>query len=123
MLISEVPKVVNGNRVKNIDPEMSHYYKFKNSEINSTQTQNTEEHVHKVDDLSAYTTELLSINIKSLSKSLCNRGFCCQFRIDIDFDEGKIRSDSEYYRFVGLFYWLRFLHFKCPLIALYYLII
>lgn len=99
--ISEIPKVINGKRLKNFNPNMSHYKRFKNSEIGSSETQDTKEYLHKVDDLSAYSTELIDIDEKIVSKTLCNRGFCCQFDLNIDFDKIVLKEDTSYYRFLS----------------------
>lgn len=99
LMIAEIPKVINGKR-KNINLEMRHRYVFNRKEINSTELEDTKEYLHKVDDLSAYTTELIDLKMRSISKTTCDREFCCKFKLELDFDEKILKNTTKYYRCV-----------------------
>lgn len=98
LLVSEIPKVINGQRqIKN--PMILKEYKFSETEIPTTWYKG-QNFMYK-DNFSLYTTEILETKYGQYSKKLCNRGLCCTFKLNMDFNQNlalKNNSKQNYYR-------------------------
>lgn len=98
--MAEIPKVIDGKRVFNINKEKMHLIRFNKSEISTSEDVETGRYTYKTSDLSAYTTEVIDVKQSSLNKTICNRGLCCGFELKIDYDESIVNKDSTYYRYI-----------------------
>ncbi|XP_058803524.1 vanin-like protein 1 isoform X2 [Phymastichus coffea] len=99
LLVAEIPKVIKGQRTRSIDRSKVHVYEFTKEEISTEETVILKEH-YKVDPfLKLFSTELINLNDKSQSKTVCDRSFCCDFELTIDFDQSSITNGSQYYRY------------------------
>lgn len=94
--------MINGKRLLNINEEMLQVYKFIKSEIPTSETNGTGKYLHKTDDLTPYTTELINTQLSAYNKTICDREFCCEFRLRISFNKNIIADTSNYYRYISL---------------------
>lgn len=100
LVVSEIPKVINGKRSLNINQSMVQVYEFKTGEISTTEENRTGIYLHKTDKLKPYTTELIDPKQSVHNKTICNRGLCCRVNLKIKFDESLIKNDTNYYRYM-----------------------
>ena len=102
LIISKVPKVLNGQRREKIKSNDSYIYKFNSSEISTSASPNKIPFKYIKADLDQYSTELLNTDEKKFSKTICNGGMCCNVNLGIDVDEINIKnSRKEYYRYIN----------------------
>lgn len=102
LVVSEIPKIVNGRRQRLVNPTPPKVYSFSQAEVPTT-WDTAEKFMYK-DDFSVYTTEIVDPKLGSYSKKLCNRGLCCDFKLETDFDESVVqKTEVDYYRYVATF--------------------
>ncbi|XP_031777023.1 vanin-like protein 2 [Nasonia vitripennis] len=103
LVVAEIPKIVNGRRQRLVNPAPPKVYRFSQAEVPTTW--DTTEHFMYKDDFSVYTTEIVDPKLGSYSKKLCNRGLCCDFELEMDFDKNVARGTGvDYYRYrIGVF--------------------
>lgn len=97
LIVTEIPKIINGQRQRLINPMKPVIYEFSQSQV-PTMWDDAKDFMYK-DDFRTYTTEIVDPKQCSRKTNLCNRGLCCEFKIDVSFDE-KITNTSgtDYYR-------------------------
>jgi hypothetical protein len=98
LLISEVPKVINGKRLVNINNEKVQVYRFSKSEISTTEDNDYEKYFYLIDHLTPYTTELIDTKLASYEKVICDRNVCCEFKLKTQFHESTNTDNLDYYR-------------------------
>ncbi|XP_058803521.1 vanin-like protein 1 [Phymastichus coffea] len=99
LVVAEVPKVINGKRTQNVNRDSVQIYEFSNEEISTSENANDQEWRYITDDLSVYSTELIDIKQRNYNKTICDRGFCCNFKVEIAFDETSTKNNSNYYHY------------------------
>lgn len=98
LLIAEIPKIIDGTRKLNVDEKMVTVYEFTKEEINTSEMNGTQKWMNMIDNLSLYTTELIELKQNSLNKTICGRSFCCDFEVQMEFDETSNNNNSNYYQ-------------------------
>lgn len=100
LVVAEIPKVIAGQRRLNL--KKSRVYVFNETEIDTIKTINDDESYEPlVDDLKVYTTKLIDIRrFDTINETLCNRGFCCDFKLKLSFEFGNVEdsNSTSYYR-------------------------
>ncbi|XP_011501280.1 PREDICTED: vanin-like protein 1 [Ceratosolen solmsi marchali] len=102
LFVSEVPKVIDGKRLLNINAERVKIYNFSKSEISTTEPDVYEKYFHLIDDLNPYTTELINTEsrLSSYEKTICDRNVCCELKLKFQFHKSTAnKSSSNYYRY------------------------
>ena len=80
LIISKIPKLINGERKEKIEPSDTYIYKFDTSEIPISDTSKYLPFRFLSENLTQYTTELIDVQEKKVvNKILCNGGLCCSF--------------------------------------------
>lgn len=101
LLVSKIPKIINGKRLLGIDKDSRQMYRFSKSEINTTDVSDgPENYVHKRDHLETYATQILDPeSTQPINNTLCYGEHCCHFEIKMEFEESTVRSNfAQFYR-------------------------
>ncbi|XP_058806700.1 vanin-like protein 1 [Phymastichus coffea] len=103
LIVTEIPKVINGQRQPLSNLTRPKAYAFSQSEV-PTVWDNVKDFMYK-DDFRTYTTELVDPKQLLHERKLCNRGLCCDFKIDVSFNDNLAKqSGKDYYRYrIGVF--------------------
>ncbi|XP_014206405.1 vanin-like protein 2 [Copidosoma floridanum] len=106
LVVSEIPKKINGKRTLAIDRSKLYTYEFDRSEISTSPeatAQPSGHYFYRTTDLSNYTSELIVTPEKNdethYSKRLCNHGLCCDFELRVGFSKSIFEPGSAYYRY------------------------
>ncbi|XP_023245626.1 vanin-like protein 2 [Copidosoma floridanum] len=99
LMVSEIPMVIDGKRLVNINTEKSFTYEFDESEINTTTSAFSKSFVPLIEDLSIYTTKKIDLKSSVSDEILCDRELCCDFKFNVSFHKNMANDDARYYRY------------------------
>lgn len=100
LVVAEIPKVINRKRTQNANDDRVHVYEFTKDEISTGEEEafdNVKYYLLR-DNLSPYTTKLIDHRQRVHNETLCDRNFCCDFKVTINYDEKIAQKNSNYYR-------------------------
>ncbi|XP_043289520.1 vanin-like protein 2 isoform X2 [Venturia canescens] len=100
LLVSKIPKLVNGRRDYRPTPADSTTYFFTKNEIPTIDGPEPVPQLSMLkDNLTPYKTELIPNTNGTLSRVLCDRGLCCQFSTDTTHHNSVGQKNSKYFRY------------------------
>ncbi|XP_034945856.1 vanin-like protein 2 [Chelonus insularis] len=100
LIITKIPKIKHGSQKRSINPEDTKILYLTPAQISTNPSNGSKtQQVLKMDDTTAYTTQLLQPKNGTFNVTLCNYGHCCNFTTNTEHREDLIKGAAKYYRY------------------------
>ncbi|KAJ8687591.1 hypothetical protein QAD02_023385 [Eretmocerus hayati] len=99
LIVTEIPKVLNGKRSLAVNRNNVHVYEFDKSEISTTQESEIGKYFYRTVDITNQKSELIDLKQNVQNHTVCYGEFCCEFQFKLEFNESAIENGTKYYRY------------------------
>lgn len=106
LIIAEIPKYRKGQHVLDLKVKEPMVIEFKDDQVPTISGKPSlgKNFPSFQDDLRPYTTKVLHPREPSVTKTLCNRGLCCDFEVEFTYDRELVAGNpgAKKYRYITL---------------------